>query len=172
MAKSFIKTKHHLLCLTVPPVRGKPRFNKSSSKIKTPQKSNCFSSEKSSFLPSISFKINFHILQFSSVQSLSRVQLFATPWIAARQASLSITNSQSLLKPMSIELVMPSSHLILCRPVLLLPTIRIYPPTIRIFSNESTLHIRWKYWPSHKAKVLEFQLQHQSFQWTPRTDLL
>ena len=85
------------------------------------------------------------ILQnFSSVQSLSRVQLFATPWIAARQASLSITISQSLLKLMSIKSVMPSSHLILCRPLLLLSPI---PPSIRVFSNESTLHMRWpKYW--------------------------
>ena len=81
---------------------------------------------------------------FSSVQSLSRVQLFATPWIAARQASLSITNSQSSLKLMCIELVMPSSHLILCCPLLLLALI---PPSIRVFSNESTLHMRWpKYW--------------------------
>ena len=80
----------------------------------------------------------------SSVQSLSRVQLFATPWIAARQASLSITNSRSSLKLMSIESVMPSSYLILCCPLLLLPTI---PPRIRVFSNESTLHMRWpKYW--------------------------
>ena len=83
-------------------------------------------------------------LFFSSVQSLSRVQLFATPWIAAHHASLSITNSQSLLKLISIELVMPSSHLILCRPLLLLPPIC---PSIRVFSNESTLHMRWpKYW--------------------------
>ena len=83
-------------------------------------------------------------IQFSSVQSLSRVQLFATPWITAHQASLSITISQNLPKLMSIDLVMPSSHLILCRPLLLLPTI---PPSIRVFSNESTLHMRWpKYW--------------------------
>ena len=82
--------------------------------------------------------------QFSSVQSLSRVQHFATPWIAARQAFLSITNSQSSPKLMSIESVMPSSHLILCRPLLLLPPI---PPSIRVFSNESALRIRWpKYW--------------------------
>ena len=74
--------------------------------------------------------------EFSSVQLLSRVQLFATPWTTARQASLSITNSRSLLKLMSIESVMPSSHLILCRPLLLLPPI---PPSIRVFSNESTL---------------------------------
>ena len=80
----------------------------------------------------------------SSVQSLSRVQLFVTPWIAARQASLSITNARSLLKLMPIESVMPSSHLILCRPLLLQPPI---PPSIRVFSNESTLRMRWtKYW--------------------------
>ena len=82
--------------------------------------------------------------QFSSVQSLSRVWLFATQWIAARQASLSITNSRSLLKPMSIELVMPSNHLILCCPLLLPPSVFC---SIRVFSNESALHIRWpKYW--------------------------
>ena len=81
---------------------------------------------------------------FSSVQSLSRVQLFLTPWIAARQASLSITNSQSSPKLTSIESVVPSSHLILCRPLLLLPSI---PPSIRVFSNKSTLCMRWpKYW--------------------------
>ena len=85
-----------------------------------------------------------NIYQFSSVQSLSLVQLFATPWITARHASLPITNSQSSLKLMSIESVMPSSHLILCRPLLLLPPI---PPSIRVFSNESTLLMRWpKYW--------------------------
>ena len=79
-----------------------------------------------------------------SDQFLSRVRLFATPGIAAHQASLSITNSQSSLKLMSIESVMPSSHLILCCPLLLLPTI---PPSIRALSNESVLHIRWpKYW--------------------------
>ena len=85
---------------------------------------------------------NCHLI--SSVQSLSGVQLLETPQTAARQASLSITNSQSLLKLMSIELVMPSNHLILCRPLLFLPPI---PPSIRVFSNESVLHIRWpKYW--------------------------
>ena len=82
--------------------------------------------------------------QVSSVQSLSRVWLFVTPWIAAHQASLSITNSQTLLKLMSIRSVMPSSHLILYRPLLLLPPI---PCSIRIFSNESTLRMKWpKYW--------------------------
>ena len=87
--------------------------------------------------------IDFHLM-FSSVQSLNRIQLFETPWTAARQASLSITKSQSLLRLMSIESVMPSSHLILCRPLLLLPSIF---PSIRVFSNESALYIRWpKYW--------------------------
>ena len=81
---------------------------------------------------------------YSLVQLLSRVQLFVTPWTAARKASLSITNSQSLLKLISIESVMPSNHLILCRPLLLLPSIF---PSIRVFSNESVLHFRCpKYW--------------------------
>ena len=85
-------------------------------------------------------------LQFSSVQSLSHVRLFATPWIAAHQASLSITNSWSSSRLMSIESVMPSSHLILCHPLLLLPPI---PPSIRVFSNESTLRMMWpKDWSS------------------------
>ena len=85
-----------------------------------------------------------YVHEFSSVQSLSCVWLFATPWIAARQASLSFTNSRSSLKLMSIESVMPTSHLILCRPLILLPPI---PPSIRVFSNESTLCMRWpKYW--------------------------
>ena len=84
------------------------------------------------------------MVQFSSVQSLSRVRLFVTPWTTVRQASLSITNSQSPPKPMSIESVMSSNHLILCRPLLLLPSIF---PSIRVFSNESALCIRWpKYW--------------------------
>ena len=88
--------------------------------------------------------MNLVISQFSSVQSLSHVRLFATPWTAACQASLSITNSQSLLKLMSIKLVMPSNHFILCLPLLLPPWIF---PSIRVFSNESFLHIRWpKYW--------------------------
>ena len=82
--------------------------------------------------------------QFSSVQLLHRVRLFATPWTAAHQASLSITNSKSLLKVMSIESVMPSNHFILCHPLLLLPSIF---PSIRVFSNESVLRMRWpKYW--------------------------
>ena len=95
-----------------------------------------------------------------SVQSLSRVWLFASPRTGARQASLSITNSQSLPKLMSIESVMPSNHLILCRPLLLLPSIFL---SIKVFSNESVLCIR-------VAKVLEFQLQRQTFQWIFRVD--
>ena len=88
---------------------------------------------------------SFNVSQsFSSVQSLSLVWILATPWIPVRQASLSITISRSSLKLMSIESVMPSRHLILCRPLLLLPPI---PPSIRVFSNESTRHMRWpKYW--------------------------
>ena len=100
------------------------------------------------------FRIDYHFqymdtkidpgIVISSVQSLSRVRLFAAPWTAARQASLSITNFQSLPKFMSIESVMPSNHLILCHPLLLLPSIF---PSIRVFSNESVLCIRWpKYW--------------------------
>ena len=100
-----------------------------------------------------SWDSGFLSFQFSSVQLLSRVQLFATPWIPARQASLSITNSWSLLKPMSIESVMASSHLILCCPLLLLPPI---PPSIRVFSNEWTLRMRWpKYW-SFSFKCTQF----------------
>ena len=95
--------------------------------------------------------------QFSSVQSLSCVRLFATPWIAACQASLSITNSQSSLKLMSIELAMPSSHLILCRPLLLLPLI---PPSIRLFSSESTLCMRW---PSIGVSALASVLPKNTF---------
>ena len=85
-----------------------------------------------------------HSDQFSSVQSLSRVRLFMSPWTAAHHASLPITNCWSLPKLMSVELVMSSNHLIPCRPLLLLPSIF---PSIRVFSNGSTLHIRWpKYW--------------------------
>ena len=87
------------------------------------------------------------------VQVLSRVRLFATPWTAARQASLSFTNSWSLLRPMSIELVMPSNHLILCRPLLLPPSLF---PSSRVSANVSSSH--------QVAKVLELPLQHQSFQ--------
>ena len=122
---------------------------------------------------------------FSSVQLLSCVWLFATPWTAACQASLSITNSQSPPKPMSIESVMPSNHLILCCSLLLLPSIF---PSIRVFSNESALCIRWpKYWSfSFKIKrrkwnrnSVKFSSVPQScptlcdpFQWITRADLL
>ena len=99
-------------------------------------------------------------LQFSSVQSLSHVRLFATPWTAECQASLSITNSWSLPKLMPIESVMPSNHLILCHPLLLLSSIF---PSIRVFSNDSVLHIRWpKYWSSASASVLPMNTQDWS----------
>ena len=110
---------------------------------------------------------------FSSVQSLSRVRLFVTPWIAAYQVSLSITNSRSSPKLMSIESVMPSSHLILCRPLLLLPSV---PPSIRVFSNESTLLMRWpKYWsfsfsisPSKEIPgLISFRMDWLASQYTP-----
>ena len=116
--------------------------------------------------------IIFMKLQFSSVQSLSRVQLFATPWTTARQATLSIINSQSLLKLMSIQLVMPPSHLILCCPLLLLPSI---VPSIRIFLNESVLRIRWpKYWgfcfsisPSNEySGLISFRMDWLDLPWT------
>ena len=97
-----------------------------------------------SFWPHDNSSPGSFVYRFSSVHLLSHVQLFATPWTAAHQASLSITNSLSLLTLMSVESVMPSSHLILCRPLLLLPLIF---PSIRVFSNESTLRMRWpKYW--------------------------
>ena len=90
------------------------------------------------------YLINQYIIQFSSVRSLSHVRIFVIPWTAACRASLSITNSQSLLKLMSIDSVMSSNHLILCRPLFLLSSIFL---NIRVFSNESVLHIRWpKYW--------------------------
>ena len=90
---------------------------------------------------------------FSLVQSLSHVRLFLTPWTAALQASLSITSSRSLLKLMSTESVMPSNHLILCRPLLLLPSIF---PSIRVFSNESVLRIRWPNYWSYSIKISPF----------------
>ena len=121
------------------------------------------------------YKINIkNKIIFSSVQSLSRLQLFATPWTAARQASLSITNSRSLPKPMSIESMMPFNRLILCHPLLLLPSIF---RSIRVFSNESVLRIRWpKYcsfsfsiiplgwtsWISLQSKGLKSLLQYHS----------
>ena len=115
-------------------------------------------------LPLISSLVHLwseNTLSVSSVQSLSWVWLFETPWTAAHQATLSITNSLSLLKLRSIESVMPSNHLILCHPLFLLPSIF---PSVRVFSNVSSLH--------QVAKVLELQLQHQSFQWIFRIDFL
>ena len=117
-----------------------------------------YNKESSWFLLSVSYNLHNRDLlppsvHFSSVQSLSHVRLFATPWITARQASLSITNSRSSLKLTSIESVIPSSHLILCRPLLLLPPL---PPSIRVFSNESPLHMRWpKYW-SFSFSIIPF----------------
>ena len=105
--------------------------------------------------------VSYLTTTFQSVQSLSHVQLFATPWIAARQASLSVTISWSSLKLTSIESVMPSSHLILSRPLLLLPPI---PPSIRVFSNESTIHMRLpKYW-SFSFRIIPSK-QHPG--WSP-----
>ena len=96
------------------------------------------------FIHLLIFPFTYFWKSISSVQLLSHVRLLVTPWIAAHQASLSITNSWSSLRLMPIESVMPSSHLILCRPLFLLPPI---PPSIRVFSNESTLPMRWpKYW--------------------------
>ena len=106
------------------------------------------------FFPNLCVCLYLFTYQIRSDQSLSRVRLFATPWIAARQASLSITNSRSSLRLTSIESVLPSSHLILCRPLLLLPPI---PPSIRVFSNESTLCMRWpKYW-SFSFSIIPFK---------------
>ena len=120
---------------------------------------------QNSLLDSVGARVGWfeRIALFSSVQSLSHVRLFETPWTAARQASLSITNSRSLPKLMSIESVMPSNHLILCHPLLLLPSIL---PNIGVFSNESALCIRWpKYWnfslnisPSNEHPGLIFRM--------------
>ena len=110
--------------------------------------------------------VSFYLFNsISSVPSLSRVQLFSTPWIAARQASLTITNSRSLLRLMSIQSVMPSSHLMLCCPLVLLPPI---PPSIRVFSNESTLRMRWpNYWSFSLASFLPKKSQGWSpSEWT------
>ena len=96
-------------------------------------------------------KWRYDWMWFSSVQSLSRVRLFVTPWITACQASLSITNSRSSLRLTSIESVMSSSHLILCRPLFLLPPI---PPSIRVFSNESTLRMRWPKYCSFSFSII------------------
>ena len=114
--------------------------------------------------------VSWYFTEFiQSVQLLCRVWLFATPWIVARQASLSITNSRSSLKLMSIELVMPSSHLILCRPLLLLPPI---PPSIRVFSSESALRMRWpKYWRFSCSIIPSKEIPGLIFRWTGWTSL-
>ena len=112
------------------------------------------------FIFSCRFRLHLRLLCFSSVQLLSCVWFFVTPWTAARQTSLSITHSWSLLKLMSIESVMSSNHLILCCLLLLLPSIF---PSIKVFSSELVLYTRWpNYW--------KLQLQHQSFQWIFRID--
>ena len=113
-------------------------------------------------LPYCSHFFSYSLNLYSSVQLLSNVQPFETPWTAAHQTSLSITNSQSLLKLMSIEWVMPTNHLILCHPLLLPPYI--FPSQQGRFQWVSSSH--------QVTKVLEFQLEHQSFWWTPRTDFL
>ena len=133
---------------------GKSNQNSFMENGKETYKQKCFQTFKYLFLLLLSywkvvlfsmpFKFHWPLYQFSSVQLLSRVQLFATPWTAAHQASLSITNSRSLLKFMSTESVMSFSHFILCFPLLLLPSIF---PSIRVFSNELAFLIRWpKYW--------------------------
>ena len=124
----------------------------------------CFLNWFLRFLSIIWMQIFYQVcdLKFSSVQSLSRVRLFVTPWIAARQASLSITNSRSSPKLMCIESVMPSSHLILCRP----PS----PPALNPSQHQGLF--QWVNSSHEVAKVLEFQPQHQSFQWTPTAGLI
>ena len=115
-----------------------------SSAVAIPIAAKILTSLANGMLFTLALESFWNDVQFNSVQSLSHFRLFVTPWIAAHQASLSITLSRSLLKIMSIESVMPSSHLILCHPLFLLPPV---PPSIRVFSNESTLHMRWpKYW--------------------------
>ena len=116
----------------------------------------CRESTRLTYFHKFSFTFTYH--EFSSVQSLSRVRLFATPWITARQACMSITNSRSSLKLMSIESMMPSNHLILCNPAVSLSQLQ------GLFQWVSSLH--------QVAKVLEFQLQHQFFQWIFKTDFL
>ena len=109
-------------------------------------------------------KFQLHNTILSTVQSLSRVRLFATPWIRARQASLSITNSRSSLRLMSIESVMPSSHLILSHPLLLLPPI---PPSIRVFSNESTLRMKWPKYCSFSFSISPSKQHPGLMDWSP-----
>ena len=126
---------------------------KSPTSTGSSKKLECSRKTSISALLTMPTKKAFDCVQQTSVQWLNRVQLFVTPWTATCQASLSNTNFCSLIKLMSIKSVMPSSHLILCRPLLLLPSIF---PSIRVFPNESALQ--------QVAKVLEFQFQHQFFQ--------
>ena len=120
------------------------RFGKFSNGHRTGKGQFSFQSQRKALPKNAQTTAQLHSSQFSSAQSLSLVQLFATPSIAARQVSLSITNSRSSLRLTSIESVIPSSHLILCHPLLFLPQI---PPSFRVFSNKSTLRMRWpKYW--------------------------
>ena len=128
------------------------KFGKLSSGHRTGKGQFSFQSQRKAMPKNAQTTAQLHSPQFSSIQSLSHVQLFATPWTAVCQASLSITNSWSSLRLTSIKSVMPSSHLILCRPLLLLPPI---PPSIRVYSNELTLRMRWpKYWTLHPSKVM------------------
>ena len=136
-----IKGRLYIFCFPMKLKKGERRIRRRRRRKGMKQKDKCEGNMGTSHVSCVLFTWK---LIFSSVQSLSRVRLFATPWTAARQASLSITNSWSLPKPMSIESVMPSNHLILCRPLLFLPSIF---PSIRVFSNGSALRIRWpKYW--------------------------
>ena len=143
-----------------------PEQMRTSSRVKNRAKlqpsESCLLNVIACWIRSYKIYLEKYGLQFSSVQSLSHVWLFATSWTAAHQSSLSITNSWSLLKLMSIELMVQSTHLLLCQPLLFLPS---------IISQHHDL-FQWVSSSHQVAKVLEFQLQHQSFQWTPRTDLL
>ena len=132
------------------------KFGKLSSGHKTGKGQFSFKSQRKAMPKKAQNIAQLHSSQFRSVQLLSHVWLFVTQWTAAWQASFSITNSWSLFTLMSIELVMPSNHLILCHPLLLLPSI----PSIRVFSDESVLCIRWpKYWSSASASVLPMNIQ-------------
>ena len=154
-----IKGRLYIFCFPMKLKKGERRIRRRRRRKGMKQKDKCEGNMGTSHVSCVLFTWK---LIFSSVQSLSRVRLFATPWTAARQASLSITNSWSLPKPMSIESVMPSNHLILCRPHSL--------PALNISQHQGLF--KWVSSSHQVAKVLEFQLQHQSFQWTPRTDLL
>ena len=147
----------------VKPARGGQVFTKVKGhwQLSLPVIGACWSTDKVEFINSCFMCSLSPSAQFSTVQLLSRVRLFATPWITARQASLSITNTRSSLKLMSIESVMPSSHLILCHPLLLRTPI---PPSIRVFSNESALHMRWpECWSYSFRSVLPMNTQD----WSP-----